>query len=228
MSNLFPCARPPSESPLGLLVSAYISALVTGGRHVACAAWFSTPSRSAVRPTRASRRYSDLQINCRARARMANLIPAGRLLVRDNLTVQIRSWRNCLVGQGVRIRQIAIANMKPGMPAARDPIGRRSPRRAPRAGDGRWGVPQTSLRTGSRRFEPMNSKSTKNNKSSPSHFYSACQVCTAKWFSQDPLSRCPRCGCGALYHDRMDPPWGRNGRKPLGSREDADRSDVDG
>ncbi|MCG3132498.1 MAG: hypothetical protein FLDDKLPJ_03348 [Phycisphaerae bacterium] len=38
-------------------------------------------------------------------------------------------------------------------------------------------------------------------------FYSACEQCTAKWFSRTPESRCPRCGGWRLLHMLENPPW---------------------
>ncbi len=40
-------------------------------------------------------------------------------------------------------------------------------------------------------------------------FYSACCCCTAKWFSRQKLTECPRCGCDKVQHTRAVPPWTR-------------------
>ena len=37
--------------------------------------------------------------------------------------------------------------------------------------------------------------------------YSACIVCTAKWFAHEELIECPRCGNKGVLHTRATPPW---------------------
>jgi hypothetical protein len=38
-------------------------------------------------------------------------------------------------------------------------------------------------------------------------YYAACSSCTAKWFSKDAPSACPRCGCEQVSVTRETPPW---------------------
>lgn len=37
--------------------------------------------------------------------------------------------------------------------------------------------------------------------------YSACQLCTAKWFGPSMVNSCPRCGATHILHTRATPPW---------------------
>ncbi|QDV90555.1 hypothetical protein RAS2_16350 [Phycisphaerae bacterium RAS2] len=37
--------------------------------------------------------------------------------------------------------------------------------------------------------------------------YSACERCTAKWFGDEKLDGCPRCGSINLLHTQAVPPW---------------------
>lgn len=39
--------------------------------------------------------------------------------------------------------------------------------------------------------------------------YSACECCTAKWFSRHELEACPRCRSNRVLHTRAKPPWQR-------------------
>lgn len=39
------------------------------------------------------------------------------------------------------------------------------------------------------------------------HWYAACSVCTAKWFSRSIPASCPRCGQPALEPMVKSPPW---------------------
>ncbi len=39
--------------------------------------------------------------------------------------------------------------------------------------------------------------------------YSACESCTAKWFSKRELESCPRCGSNLVLHMLERPPWRR-------------------
>lgn len=37
--------------------------------------------------------------------------------------------------------------------------------------------------------------------------YGACERCTAKWFSPEPVSHCPRCGSPDILDTQAVPPW---------------------
>lgn len=37
--------------------------------------------------------------------------------------------------------------------------------------------------------------------------YGACERCTAKWFSPDRVSHCPRCGSPDILDTLAVPPW---------------------
>lgn len=41
----------------------------------------------------------------------------------------------------------------------------------------------------------------------PVRWYAACPRCTAKWFSDQQVAICPRCGSDALAQSRQRVPW---------------------
>jgi hypothetical protein len=43
----------------------------------------------------------------------------------------------------------------------------------------------------------------------PEMVYSACRLCTAKWFSVRRARTCPRCGSAEVTHTKATPPWCR-------------------
>ena len=55
--------------------------------------------------------------------------------------------------------------------------------------------------------EPAEPSPPKQNCQNEESWYSACAFCTAKWFSPQPRSRCPRCGEPTLSPARQSPPW---------------------
>lgn len=46
--------------------------------------------------------------------------------------------------------------------------------------------------------------------------YSACERCTAKWFSRQELESCPRCGSNLVLHTLESPPWRRRDKQGSG------------
>jgi hypothetical protein len=66
------------------------------------------------------------------------------------------------------------------------------------------GVPPTSPSL------PTDSVELSSEDCSPTWRYACCSKCTAKWFSQRRVTRCPRCAAPALPVVPETPPWLRS------------------
>ncbi len=58
--------------------------------------------------------------------------------------------------------------------------------------------------------------------------YGACERCSAKWFSPEPVSHCPRCGSTDILDTQAVSPWRLQRRTTIAHQDDNAKSRTEG